>query len=187
MVHTILPAYAADIASIPSVEDGARGGEGRRVVLREGEAHATVLVPRPQPSVADEPAENEAEFPGPLHRQVQDRRLPVPSNVDVRRGEREPAILREPPLARLNEELVPGHESLNGDPTPCRQELVVPRGGQLESGLRRPAPPAPRPPPPRLPGGPGPAPPSPRAAGGETRPVRPGPPPGGAPPVCHNR
>ena len=62
MIDAILSPDALDGPPIPSIEDRLQRREHRCIALGEREAHPAVLVAGPNPSVADEPSKDEAEF-----------------------------------------------------------------------------------------------------------------------------
>src|SRR5712692_1497840 len=138
MVDSVGSLHPADVSSVPTIQNRPKSREHRRVVPSECEPDAAILVSRSQPAVAHEPTEDHAEFARPFGWKVENRRLPVSSYVNVRRLEGECPIVRELSLPRLNQEFVESwYQVLDRNPSVRRQDLVIRRRRQLESGFRR--------------------------------------------------
>src|SRR6266571_8886260 len=134
MVNTIRRFDPAYVSSIPTVQDWPKRREHWRVAHCEGEPNTAILVARSEPAVADKPPQDETEFARPLGGKIEHCCLPVFSDVDVGGLERELLIFRKASFPGLNQEFVhPRHQVLDGNPTGCRQDLVIRSRSKFES------------------------------------------------------
>src|SRR5688572_20704079 len=104
MIDVIASLDTTNISAVPSVQDWLEGRKHWRIILREREPDAAVLVARPQPAVAYKPAQCEAQLAGPLRRKPEHRHFPIFANADIRRREGKFRILRETSFSRLNQQ-----------------------------------------------------------------------------------
>src|SRR2546429_9726920 len=122
MVHPVCPPDSSNVQAVPTIQDGLECCEHRCVISCEREPYATILVSRPKPTVPDEPAQCEAEFAGPFRRKVEDRRLSVRSDVQLRGSKRQSAFLREASLSRLDQKFQESwYQAHDSPPTRGRQ------------------------------------------------------------------
>src|SRR6266702_3534728 len=84
MVDAVRPLDAANVPSVPTIQNRSERREDGGVVLGEREPNPAILIARAQPAIDHEPTESQAEFAGPFGRQVENRRFSIFPDVDVR-------------------------------------------------------------------------------------------------------